>query len=276
MGAHAASGKRRNTEETQMAYKDILIYLDPSPGAEDRLSLAAELAQAHMARLIGVDASSNEAFLGDSAERAIQIGDRFAEATRAAGIESQLVAADDGKGDHFPDYSHCVDLAIAPRPEGDAKKLVRSFIPDQLVMNSGGPVLILPQYWKFGPVGQNIVVAWNASREATRAVHDSMPLLQKAHKVTLFAFSSARSGLRASIDLLREHLGRHDVTAHVSDWTDTGDISAVEALFADLDTQDADLIVAGAFGHSRLFEALFGGVTLELLRQPSLPLLLSH
>jgi nucleotide-binding universal stress UspA family protein len=103
-----------------------------------------------------------------------------------------------------------------------------------------------------------------------------MPLLKRARKVTLFAFSSARSGLRASTDLLLEHLGRHDVTAHVSDWTNTGDISAVEALFADLDTQDADLIVAGAFGHSRVFEALFGGVTLELLRQPSLPLLLSH
>jgi nucleotide-binding universal stress UspA family protein len=259
-----------------MAYKDILIYLDPSPGAEDRLRFAAGLAQTHMARLIGVDASSNEAFLGASADRAIQIGDRFAEATRAAGIVGHLVAADDPKSDHFPDYSHCVDLAIAPRPEADAKKLVRSFVPDQLVMNSGGPVLILPQYWNFGPVGQNIVVAWNASREATRAVHDSMPLLKKARKVTLFAFSSARSGLRASTDLLLEHLSRHDVTAHVSDWTNTGDISAVEALFADLDTQDADLIVAGAFGHSRVFEALFGGVTLELLRQPSLPLLLSH
>src|ERR1700691_2268631 len=189
-----------------MAYKDILIYLDPSPGAEDRLRFAAGLAQTHMARLIGVDASSNEAFLGAPADRAIQIGDRFAEATRAAGIVGHLVAADDPKSDHFPDYSHCVDLAIAPRPEADAKKLVRSFLPDQLVMNSGGPVLILPQYWNFGPVGQNIVVAWNASREATRAVHDSMPLLKKARKVTgrsgmcsgLLATTSRRSPAKPS------------------------------------------------------------------------------
>ena len=185
-----------------MAYKDILIYLDPSPGAEDRLRLAAGLAQTHMARLIGVDASSNDAFLGASAERAIQIGDRFAEAVRAAGIVGHCSRSDDPKGDHFPDYSHCVDLVIAPRPEGDAKELVRSFIPDQLVMHAGVPVLILPQEWKFGPVGQNIVIAWNASREATRAVHDAMPLLKKARKVTIFAFSSARSGLRASADLL--------------------------------------------------------------------------
>ena len=259
-----------------MAYKDILIYLDPSPGAEDRLRCAAGLAQTHLARLIGVDASSNDAFLGASADRAIQIGDKFAEATRAAGIVSHLVGLNDPKGEQFPDYSHCVDLIVSPRPEGESKALVRSFIPDQLVSNSGAPVLILPQEWKFGPIGQSIVIAWNASREATRAVHDSMPLLKKAHKVTIFAFSPARSGLKASADLLAEHLARHEVKAHVSDWTNTGDISAVEALFADLDTQDADLIVAGAHGHSRVFEALFGSLSHELLRQPSLPVLMSH
>ena len=260
-----------------MAYRDILVYLDPSPGAEDRLRCAAGLAQTHLARLIGVDACSNDAFLGASAEQAIQIAGRFAEAVRAAGIVGQFVSPDDSKDAGSPDFSHSVDLIVAPRPEGAARALVRSFIPDQLVTHAGVPVLVLPQEWKFGPIGRNIVIAWNASREATRAVHDSMPLLKKAGKVTIFAFSSTRGGLKASADLLAEHLSRHEVTAQVSDWTNTGDISAVEALFADLDTQDADLIVAGAFGHSRVFEALFGGgVSLELLRQPSLPVLLSH
>jgi nucleotide-binding universal stress UspA family protein len=258
-------------------YRDILVYLDPSPGAENRLRCAAALAQTHSARLIGIDASSNDAFLGASAERAIQIADRFAEAVRAAGVVGEFMSPDDSKAAAFPDYSHTVDLIIAPRPEGAARALVRSFVPDQLVTHAGVPVLILPQEWKFGPVGRNIVIAWNASREATRAVHDSLPLLKKAGKVTIFAFSSGRSGLKASGALLAEHLARHEVTAQVSDWTNTGDISAVEALFADLDTQDADLIVAGAFGHSRVFEALFGGgVSLELLRQPSLPVLMSH
>src|ERR1700722_5299357 len=68
-----------------------------------------------------------------------------------------------------------------------------------------------------------------------------------------------------------------DVKAeHISDWTNTGDLTAVEALFANLDTQDADLIVAGAFGHSRIYEGLFGGVTLDLMHQQSLPVLMSH
>jgi nucleotide-binding universal stress UspA family protein len=75
---------------------------------------------------------------------------------------------------------------------------------------------------------------------------------------------------------LADHLLRHGVVAQISDWTDTGELSALEALFASLDTQNADLIVAGAFGHSRLFESLFGGVSLDMMRQPTTPVFLAH
>jgi len=92
----------------------------------------------------------------------------------------------------------------------------------------------------------------------------------------VFVFSQSRSTLRESGERLISHLARHGVTAKVSDWTNTGEVSAIEAMFADLDTQDADLVVAGAFGHSRVFESLFGGVSLDLLRQPVLPVLMSH
>ena len=104
-----------------------------------------------------------------------------------------------------------------------------------------------------------------------------MPLIERAKKVTLFAFSARPSALRASAHMLVDHLAMHGVKAeHISDWTNTGDLTAVEALFASLDTQDADLIVAGAFGHSRIYEGLFGGVTLDLMHQQSLPVLMSH
>ena len=85
-----------------------------------------------------------------------------------------------------------------------------------------------------------------------------------------------RTDLRAAAKRLIEHLSRHGVTAQISDWTNTGDVTAVEALFASLDTQTADLLVAGAFGHSRVFESLFGSVSLDLLRQPVLPVRVSH
>jgi nucleotide-binding universal stress UspA family protein len=94
--------------------------------------------------------------------------------------------------------------------------------------------------------------------------------------VTIFSFSLRSRALRAASHRLADHLRRHGVESGVSEWIDTGDISALEALFADLDTQDADLVVAGAFGHSRLFESLFGGVSLDLLKQPTAPILMSH
>ena len=108
-------------------------------------------------------------------------------------------------------------------------------------------------------------------------MHDAMPFLKAAKKVTVFCFSSRPSDLRASAQMLVDHLATHEVVAHISDWTNTGDLSAIEALFASLDTQNSDLIVAGAFGgHSRLYEGLFGGVSLDLMRQQSLPVLMSH
>ena len=178
-----------------------------------------------------------------------------------------------GEGEAF---THCVDLIVAPAPAGAAREVVRRAALDRALVESGAPMLIMPPDWTGGPLGQNVVIAWNGGREALRAVHDAMPFLETARKVTVFCFSSRPSDLRASAEMLIAHLEAHGVAAHISDWTNTGDLSAIEALFASLDTQDADLIVAGAFGHSRLYEGLFGGVSLDLMRQQSLPVLMSH
>ena len=157
----------------------------------------------------------------------------------------------------------------------DAVELVAFFVPEEALMKSGAPTLIVPDDWRSGPVGDSVVIAWNASRESTRAVHDAMPILQHARKVVIFSFSRD-SVLRESDHALAEHLAHHGVNAIISDWINTGEIDAIEALFASLDTQDCDLIVAGGFGHPRVFEDLFGGVSLDLLKQPSLPVLMSH
>jgi len=258
-----------------MAYKDILVYLDATAGAAQRLRLAVALARTHGARLTGVDASSEHALVGAWGDRALRIRPDFQAAVREAGLDSQFIGAD-AEPRLGAQLAHCVDLIIATRPDGEARRLVRDEVPDKVLIEAGAPVLVLPQEWPYGPVGDNVVIAWNASREAARAVHDAMPLLERAKKVTIFSFSARTRGFKVAAQQLAEHLQRHGVAAHLSDWTDTGDVSALEALFASLDTQDADLIVAGAFGHSRLFESLFGGVSVDLLRQPTAPILMSH
>ncbi len=255
-----------------MAYKDILVYLDPTAEAVNRVRFAAELAKTHGARLIAVDASAPAH--AEGIDPSAPTRRMFDDATRDAAVKGLFVPAEKpGDGDAF---THCVDLIVAPAPGGPARDVIRRGALDRALLESGVPVLILPPEWSPGPVGQNVVIAWNGGREALRAVHDAMPLLERARKVVVFAFSSRPSDLRASAALLLEHLQRHGVVAHVSDWTNTGDMTAIDALFASLDTQDSDLIVAGAFGHSRVYEELFGGVSLDLMRQQSLPVLMSH
>ena len=255
-----------------MAYKDILVYLDPTAESIERLSFCVGLAKAHGARLIGVDAGAIEG--AEGAESSRVTSDMFDKGTRDAGVKIVFVPAEKpGEGDAF---THCVDLLIAPAPGGVARDLIRHSALDRALVESGAPMLILPPGWTGGKVGDTVVIAWNGGREALRAVHDALPFLKTARKVTVFCFSARPSDLRASAVMLVQHLEAHGVSANISDWTNTGDLTAIEALFASLDTQDADLIVAGAFGHSRLYEGLFGGVSMDLMRQQSLPVLMSH
>jgi len=268
----AGGGGKR---ERVMAYKDILVYLDATDAAQDRLRLAVAMAQAHGARLTGVDASSEAALGGAWGDRASRIGPEFESAIKEAALVGRFVGARVGSA-VGGEYGHCVDLIIAPRPEGEARELVRSETLDGTLLASGAPLLTLPNDWKLSAVGENIVIAWNASREAIHAVHDAMPLLVKAKKVTIFTFSARESALHATSEMLSDHLLRHSVVAEISDWPDTGEMSALEGLFASLDTQNADLIVAGAFGHSRFFESLFGGVSTDMMRQPTAPIFVAH
>jgi nucleotide-binding universal stress UspA family protein len=259
-----------------VAYKEIIVYLDPTPDTEDRLNVAIDLARSHGARLIGVDACSEAAFEGQWLEKAAGVADVFDTAIKGAGVEGAYRSVDRTakSAQHF--YSHYADLIIAPQPELEARPLVMAGVPEDVLLTSGVPMLLLPS-GLIPPIKfENIVIAWKSSREAIRAVHDAMPLLRVAKKVTVFTFApqSGHSGREPA--LLVDHLEQHGVWAKAETWIDTGEMSAVSALFACLDTQEADLIVAGAYGHSRLAEGLFGGVSRDLLGEPSLPLFLSH
>jgi nucleotide-binding universal stress UspA family protein len=259
-----------------MSFHDILVYLDPTDDTEARLKLALQLALAHGARLIGVDASSEDAFLGEWRERAIGVQESFESAAKAAGVTGVFRGSSPSKPNDNVHLAHYADLIIGPQPEFEMRALVAAVIPEDVVVKSGVPMIVLPSFWKHRPVGESIVVAWNESREATRAMHDAMPLLVKARQVTVFTVVADVDAARGGSEMLLDHLKRHDVTAQTSFWPASADATIVEGLFACLDTQDADLIVAGAYGHSRWVENFFGGVSRELIRQPSLPVLLSH
>ncbi len=259
-----------------MAYKEIIVYLDPSTDTDNRLKLAVALAESHGARLIGVDACSDAAYEGEWRDRALGLEELFESTIETAGLRGVYRSADQWTKGTGHSYAHYADLIIAPQPEFETKNLITAGIPEGVLVAAGVPVLLLPYGWKLRSAIESIVIAWKASREATRAVHDAMPFLIKAQKVTVFTFAPDSGVFGKEPDLLVSHLREHGVSANASSWSDTGEISAVDALFAFLDAEDTDLMVAGAYGHSRLMEGLFGGISRDLVRQPSLPILMSH
>jgi len=258
-------------------YKEILVYLDPSADTASRLRLAVNLAKTHGARLIGMEACSTHAFEGEWLERATGLPDLFQETLKLSGLEGRYFTIDGWRSTRDHQYAHYADLIIASQTEMEDKKLVAAGIPEEVLLSAGVPILLLPYRWRERPVGESVMIAWKATREATRAVHDAMPILTRAKKVTAFTFGPEPEGQGEEPDALVEYLRRHGVPARASKWwPNNSDLTPVDALFADLDTQEADLIVAGAFGHARWVESLFGGVSRDLARQPSLPVLLSH
>jgi nucleotide-binding universal stress UspA family protein len=259
------------------AYKDILVMLSAGDGAHARLEAAIALARAHGARLTGLDVSAPAAFEGARAERAAGIYDDFQERLRLAGVQGTFRAADHpGRTGGKALQIHYADLVIAPTPAEAAQGLVLPEVPEDVLLASGVPMLVIPELRPAGPLGHNIVIAWNATREATRAVHDALPLLTRAASVTVFAFDRRTQMMAEEVGHLLDHLGAHGVKADKFTWPDTGEIDAVDALFSCLSEQGADMIVAGGYGHARMLEHMFGGVTATLIDNLTVPVLLSH
>jgi nucleotide-binding universal stress UspA family protein len=150
--------------------------------------------------------------------------------------------------------------------------------PEKLLLSSGAPILVIPSGWKSECIGDRILIGWNASREARRAVADALPFLVAASCVTLLVVDSAeragRHGEEPGADIavyLARHGARVDVEQVLSKGAPVADIILSHA--AD---HGMDLIVIGAYSHARLVEMVFGGVTRTLLRQTPIPILLSR
>ncbi|MEA2756193.1 MAG: hypothetical protein QOJ54_2482, partial [Aliidongia sp.] len=151
-------------------------------------------------------------------------------------------------------------------------------VPDHVPLASGRPCLLVPH--DVGPArfGSNILIAWNGSREAARATADAMPLLRAAQQVTVVQIQGAVGDPFASnLDLLAfcAHLARHEIAIETR--IEATDGRSVAQALLSLGTEiGADLLVMGAYGHTRLRELVLGGVTREILVGMTMPVLMSH
>ncbi|HXV29334.1 MAG TPA: universal stress protein [Sinorhizobium sp.] len=243
----------------------------------NRVRTAADLATKYRARLIGVDISTKEALEGESRDAVLGIQHAFMTVLQGADIDFEYRKAPPDARTAEQLFSHCADLLVATQTNPDDRHLSNPAVPEDVLLSAGVPMLVLPAGWRAeNPIGNNIVAAWNFSREATRAIHDALPILRAARQVYLFVFAPDYSDENEDVQDMKAHLERHGVKVTLAGWRDRGETDMTSALFAGLDREDADLIVCGAFGHSPLSEAVFGGATKVLLGNISMPVLMSH
>jgi nucleotide-binding universal stress UspA family protein len=149
--------------------------------------------------------------------------------------------------------------------------------PERLALESGRPVVVVPYIGRYPNIGRNIVIAWKAARESARAVFDALPLLSAAQAVQILEVKErddTRPALTADTSIAVA-LSRHGIRSTVRS-TVAGDIGIGDEILSRLSDLGADLLVMGAYGHSRMREMIFGGATRHIFRHMTVPVLFAH
>jgi nucleotide-binding universal stress UspA family protein len=278
-----------------MSGMDLLLAIDDADLIVQRVTPAAAIAKRLEARLTGLYATGipvTSAYGNIAGWQ--QIVDAYieaqrAEATRAETAFRQELARHQLAGDWLYrevdmnrgiiDAARLHDLLILGQtdPAADSDRIT-ALRPEDIVMACGRPVLLIPFAGEFAEVGRHPLVAWNGSREATRAMHDAMPLLQCAEAVTVIeidAVSSEEAAPGLGAGDIAQYLARRGIDAR-SESEVSGDVSVEDLLLSRAADLGADLIVMGAYGRSRLSEAVLGGVSRSIFQQMTVPVLMAH
>jgi nucleotide-binding universal stress UspA family protein len=204
--------------------------------------------------------------------------DRFNAASSRAGITAApltLSASPAGVGDQFGQIARRFDLSVVgqAQPESSA---VEEIIAEAALFESGRPVIVVPYIQKAPLKLDRVMLCWDGSRAAARAIGDSMPLLARAGRVEIVIVSNER-GKQDEIEGadMAEHLARHGLDVEVNR-TALGDIDVADVILSHAADAGSDFMVMGGYGHSRLREFVLGGVTRSIFRAMTIPVLMSH
>ncbi len=271
-----------------MALADILVHMDDTESCATRLDVAIDLARRFQARLTGLYVITH-LYYQPRHSQAEAVEDKvrrmFEQRGATAGVESKWLCVDwsvigVGMTEIINHHAHYTDLLVVGQSTSDAKnsKETPADLPERLVLGAGRPVLVIPYAGKFTAVGERVMVAWKAGRESTRAVNDALPLLKKAQRVDVLAINSSETyeddgeSLCANIC---DHLARHGVKATPERMMAT--VSSVgDALLNRVCEEGIDLLVMGAYAHTPQGKLVLGSVAGHLLKQMTVPVLMSH
>lgn len=280
-----------------MAYKTILTHVTDDAAGRARAEAAADLAERFGAAVVGFAAAAQPAPMvaegsafaagvwadqareHDAAAKAAAAA--FAEAMSRRGVTAEVRAVggfEDTAGAAFGLSARYADLAVIGGRDAHGSRALADAVIDAALFEAGRPVLALPALGAASGLGRRPLLAWDGGPQAARAARDALPFLCAAQEVRVVVAKTylgmAAHGEEPGADVAR-WLARHGpvVSAAV---LEPGDGGVPAALAQEATRFGCDMIVMGGFGHSRLREAIFGGVTTELLSAPPLPLFLAH
>jgi len=278
-----------------MTYKTILVHLNDErrvAGLIDAATLIGSRSDAHVIALYvmppvptygptSFGAGYVQAGLKAFREEADRVHKAFEEASRGRSIVPEwrlVVPGEKSVADCVIEHGRCADLMIASQRDQDFDFSAVLDVPERLVVESGRPVLIIPKVGRYPTLGSRVTVAWNTRREATRAVFDALPLLQAAERVRI-VWVNPQNEPQVSGDLpgaeISATLARHGVKCEAATAV-SGEIGVGDVLLSGLTDDASDLLVMGAWGHSRMRELVFGGATRHILEHMTTPVLMSH
>jgi nucleotide-binding universal stress UspA family protein len=280
-----------------MTYRSLLVHLDQDPLCSARTQAGIWLAKELDCHLVGlaptgiIDLPASPESAAALAEfttlawealrhQAQQAAERFRTDCRTAGLKSFEAVIDEApKATSLVQHAHCCDLTLLSQadPATPEHRAAQNLV-EQVILHSARPTLMLPYAGRFSTIGANALVAWDDSREAARAVTDALPLLRRANRVHVVSWHEGKNAedktLRARLDALHQWLMWQGVSADVS--VERTSIGIADAMLSRAADMNADLIVMGAYGHSRWVERMLGGATRGLLATMTAPVLMSH
>lgn len=280
-----------------MSYKNLLVYLDETEASKSRAALALKLAERHGAHLTAlglvvepvipsfvyaqVPAEVLEARRGAVREQIQTVLDRFEAEAKRSSVETSLRMDDCLQSEVVRAvglHARYSDLLILGQSNPEETPLGGGHLAEEVVLAAGRPLLIVPYIGADKTVGETVVVAWDASREAARAVSDSLPILEQAKEVVVIAVNPRGTadghGQEPGADLAL-HLTRHGCSVQV-ERLESHEIGIGDTLLSFLADRSADLLVMGGYGHARLKELVLGGVTQHMMAHMTVPVLMSH
>lgn len=271
-----------------MSYRTILLQMFEDEALPGRLAAAVDLARQFQSHLIGLVVApppvmpfgygEAAAYVGPEifeAQRkandtiAKRLADAFEKATAGQGLATTWRREDGDYVTAFAKAAHTADLVLTGQVPGDALDALAPQLTEYLVTEAGGPVLMLPVSGARDTMGQRVIVGWNGSKEAKRAVLGGLAFLQAASQVWLVTVGDPEA---VRLEAARAMLERHAVRAEPVVLDDTGQ-EAGEILLEQMQSRGADLLVMGAYGHSRLREFFLGGATRHVLQATTVPIL---